>query len=215
MLVQQLRVTRKNGFAFHNGTHAAPRNHLKIAGFRQCFSGFFIAAYYGLPQRMLGKLFGGSGQTVYFAFIKAFGNAFCRNDLGSAAGKSAGFIKGNYLDIGQPFQRVALANEKAVSCGIADGGHNGRGSCQHQCAGAKYNKNRDGTDDLPRDKPCKRRDGERCYHYPCCPAVGKTDDLCFAGIRRLYKADHSLNGAVLSDFCRFHLEDAELVDGAA
>ena len=59
---------------------------------------------------MLGKLFGGSGQTVYFAFIKAFGNAFCRNYLRSAAGKSAGFINGNYLDIGQPFQRVALAN---------------------------------------------------------------------------------------------------------
>ena len=76
-------------------------------------------------QRMLGKLFGGSGQTVYFAFYQSVRKCFCRNDLGSAAGKSAGY-QWQYLDIGQAVP-ASPSRTKAVSYGVADGGHNGCG----------------------------------------------------------------------------------------
>ena len=98
---------------------------------------------------------------------------------------------------------------------VPNGGHNGGRRGQHQRAGAEYHEDGYGTDDLPADEPGKDCGGEGDDDNDCCPPVGKADDLSLSGIGGLHQADHPLNGAVLADLLRPHVEGTELVHSAA
>ena len=61
----------------------------------------------------------------------------------------------------------------------------------------------------------QRGGDQRGHDYPRRPAVGEADDLGLARVGGLHEADHALDGAVLADLGRPHVEGAELVHRAA
>ena len=137
------------------------------------------------------------------------------NHLRGSVGEGAGFVEGQLGNLGQALQRIALAHQKAVARGVADGRHDGRRRGEHQRAGAEDDQDGDGADDLAADQPGQRGGAEGDDHDPGGPAVCKAHDLGLTRIRRLHQAHHPLDGAVLAHLGGPHLKGAELVDRAA
>ena len=94
---------------------------------------------------------------------------------------------------------------------VANCRHNRGRRCKHQSAGAEHNKNCNRTDNLSRYRPSQSSGSQSDYHNPSCPSVRHTDNLCFTCIRRLHKANHSLNRAVLANLCCPHFKSAKSV----
>ena len=143
------------------------------------------------------------------------GYAYNIHDFWLPVCKRACFVKGDYFYICEPLQRIPLAHQKAVFCGVSDGGHDcGRGS-QHQSTGAKYHQNGYGTYDLPCDKPSDGCGTQGDHNDPGCPTIGKPYNFGFSCICTLHQTDHTLNRTVLTHLCGFHLKSAELIHCAA
>ena len=215
ILSQQLLVARQDRSAVHPGGDSLAGNHLEL--FRRG-KGIWVvlsaAAENGLAQGMLRELLGGGSQSVELLLMPA-GEGEYRNHLGRAPGQRAGLVKGDLGDCGQPLQRVPLTNQKAVLGGVADGGHNGGGSGQHQSTGAEHHQNGHRPDALPGDQPGQHRRSQGNDHNPGGPAVGQPNNFGLARVGGLHQTDHALDGAVLAHLHGLHLKGAELIDGAA
>ena len=60
---------------------------------------------------MLGQLLSGSGQPINLRLLIPLRNTDNIDNFRCAIGQGPGFIKGNHLDFGEPFQRVALPDD--------------------------------------------------------------------------------------------------------
>ena len=100
-------------------------------------------------------------------------------------------------------------------CRVAYGRHDSRRRRQNEGAGAEHDENCHRADYLARHGPGAGGGDQRGHDYPRRPAVGEADDLGLARVGGLHEADHALDGAVLADLGRPHVEGAELVHRSA
>ena len=201
---------------FHCGGHSLSRNHLKLLGLGKLLgSPLPVGGNHRFSQGMFRTKLHSSSQSEQ-PLLRAVGK---KGDdmahLKGTAGEGAGFVKGNVGYTSQPLQCVSFPHQKAVSGGIADGRHNGGGGSQYQSTGTKDNQD----SNRPNDFSC-RQPGEGCgseggNHDPGGPPVRHPHDLRFAGVGGLNQPDHPLDGAVLTNPQRFHLEGTEPVDCTA
>ena len=132
--------------------------------------------------------------------------------LGRAFRQGSRLVKSNVGDGRQPFQCVALPDEKAVFCGIAHSGHNGGRGGQHQGAGTEHDQNRDSPDNLSGNQPGQHRRSQGDDDNPGGPPVCRSYNLSLSCVCGLYQANHTLDGAVFPYPDRFHVKRTELID---
>ncbi len=98
--------------------------------------------------------------------------------------------------------------------GVSDCRHDGCGGRKNKRTRAEHDEDRYGPDDFPGKNPGENGGGKSHDDNPCGRAIRKVDDFRLAGFGGLYELDHPLDGTVLADPCREHIERSELVDGA-
>ena len=135
--------------------------------------------------------------------------------LGRSERQGPGLVKGYVRHPGQALQRVAFPNEKSVLRRVSDGRHDGRRRCQDESAGTEDDNHGHGPEDLAGDDPCDEGGRQRADNDPRRPAVGQPHDLRLSRVGGLHQPDHPLDGAVLSDSLRPHVEGAELIHRSA
>ena len=216
LLGQQGLCARRHMNPGHLSRHAAARKHGKGRWLcRRRAAGFAIPAHNRFSQRMFRAQLCPCRQRIQGLARPLRQNGAHFRYLRRAVCKRACFVKGYFGNRCQPFQRIALAHQKAILCGIANGRHNGRGRGKHQRAGAKHHQNCHSTQNFACHQPCQRCAGQCNHHNPGGPAVCKAYNFRLACICRLHQPHHALNGAILPHPGGAHIKGAELVHCSA
>ena len=161
---------------------------------------------------MFRKLFGRGGITIDLLLGEIRNGLYGRN-LWGPIGQGSSFIKGDLRHTGKALEGISFSHQKSMLCGIADSSHNcGRGS-KNQRTWTKHNQNGHRTDDFSGKQPGKSSGAQCNDNDPSCPSVCQANDFRLLCISRLHQADHSLDGAILTDFGRLHFKCPELING--
>ena len=159
--------------SFHARADTPAWDHVELLNFlRHSFPVFPKRPDDGLAKGMFREQFGSGGKTVQFVVLKIVRETLHSHHTRCTRGQGACFVKSAAAYLRQSFQSVSLTHKKAVSRGIADGGHDGRGRGEYQGAGAENNKDGDGAYDFACHKPCQGSRGQGDDHNPSGPAVG-------------------------------------------
>ena len=152
-----------------------------------------------------------AGKTIQRLSLPALSKRLHSHNLRRAIGQRARLVESDVAHIRETLERIALARQKTMLRHIANRRHDRRRRRQNQRTRTEHNENRHRTDDLTCKNPGEQRRRQRDHNDPRRPAISKIDDLRLAGVNRLHKPDHALDGAVFANLRRTHVKCAELI----